>query len=315
MKDAQRDMKPAWMTKGVGIGTQIFGEATGELMKPGMTKADLEALEKRGPQQGPDPFGEIFAEHQGNKSTEKPASTEGGDLPHPRRAPLPDQGAIFTSRGTSEPQPQGNSGDSGRGPSPTNPARSRAPLPPQDQIFSSAKGLSSSTPAPAPSKAPAPASASLPWTPPQNPPPGIGGCCAPQYPGFAQGCSGPAPSGLWTAPPGPMPGAGCGAMPFGGFPPGSATAPGGWTPHPGPPPGIGCNAPPFGSYGMQMPPPQQVPPPGPMSYPPQVPQSAAPPMGMPPQFPQQMGPPPGYVGPFGGPPATWNGPPPQAFMY
>lgn len=60
---AQRDNRPAWMTKGLGVGTEMFGEATGELMKPGLTKADMEAIEKKG-FEGPDPFGEIFNERK-----------------------------------------------------------------------------------------------------------------------------------------------------------------------------------------------------------------------------------------------------------
>jgi len=59
---ASRDTQPAWMTKGMGIGTEMFGEATGELIKPGVTKKDLEEIEKRGVPDGPDPFGEVFRE-------------------------------------------------------------------------------------------------------------------------------------------------------------------------------------------------------------------------------------------------------------
>jgi len=61
---AVRDNRPAWMTKGLGVGTQMFGEATGDLMKPGMTRADLEALEKKTSEGSgePDPFAEVFNE-------------------------------------------------------------------------------------------------------------------------------------------------------------------------------------------------------------------------------------------------------------
>eukprot|EP00927_Polykrikos_kofoidii_P071857 TRINITY_DN68055_c0_g1_i1.p1 TRINITY_DN68055_c0_g1~~TRINITY_DN68055_c0_g1_i1.p1 ORF type:complete len:455 (+),score=115.58 TRINITY_DN68055_c0_g1_i1:80-1444(+) len=61
LRGAERDTRPAWMTKGMGIGIAMFGEGTGELLKPGLTRKDLEAIEKRG-LTGPDPFGEIFGE-------------------------------------------------------------------------------------------------------------------------------------------------------------------------------------------------------------------------------------------------------------
>ena len=47
------------MTKGLGIGDAMFGETTGELLKPGVTRQDLEVIERRG-QTGPDPFGDVF---------------------------------------------------------------------------------------------------------------------------------------------------------------------------------------------------------------------------------------------------------------
>jgi len=56
--------KPAWQSRGVGVNKELFGEVTGDLMKPGMTKADLERLEKSLPT-GPDPFGDVFREGKG----------------------------------------------------------------------------------------------------------------------------------------------------------------------------------------------------------------------------------------------------------
>eukprot|EP00971_Amphidinium_carterae_P195565 3880865-Amphidinium_carterae.1 len=53
------------MTKGFGVGVAILGESTGELVKPGMTKSDLERIEsdsKLKPQGGHDPFADFFAE-------------------------------------------------------------------------------------------------------------------------------------------------------------------------------------------------------------------------------------------------------------
>lgn len=73
-RGAVRDTKPAWMTKGLGVNTDMFGECSGELMKPGMTKTDLEEMEKRG-NGGPDPFGEIFREITENTNATDGATT------------------------------------------------------------------------------------------------------------------------------------------------------------------------------------------------------------------------------------------------
>lgn len=76
-RGAQRDTKPAWMTKGVGIGTEMFGESTGELLKPGLTRKDLERLEKTTCKDlGSDPFGLVFCESQsGNAAINNLAPT------------------------------------------------------------------------------------------------------------------------------------------------------------------------------------------------------------------------------------------------
>lgn len=136
LRGAQRDMKPAWMTKGIGVGTQIFGEAAKagsaeELMKPGLTRADLEAIDKNKGQKlaGPDPFGDFFAEANASKDT-GPRLNGPGSLGAPlglggARAPLPDQDSIFAGA-----RP-GSGGASFRG----------APLPDQSSIFASANGF------------------------------------------------------------------------------------------------------------------------------------------------------------------------------
>lgn len=97
------------MTKGVGIGVQMLGESTGELMKPGLTRQELDYIEKRGGPSGPDPFGEIWRE----KAAAGPArgqATPGGGGPCPR-PPMPEQ---------------------------ANAQQQRAPLPPQDDLAGSA---------------------------------------------------------------------------------------------------------------------------------------------------------------------------------
>lgn len=100
------------MTKGVGVGTKLLGEiGTGdsELVKPGMTRADLAAIETRG-FSGPDPFGDVFNEEK--KPASAPVNADG--VPPPTaRAPLPPQDSFFGGNIT----------------------QTRAPLPPQDSFF------------------------------------------------------------------------------------------------------------------------------------------------------------------------------------
>jgi len=70
LRGAQRDTTPAWMTKGVGIGTSILGEATGELLKPGLTKTALEEIERRGRKDmdKEDPFGDVFSQSRSGRA-------------------------------------------------------------------------------------------------------------------------------------------------------------------------------------------------------------------------------------------------------
>lgn len=72
------------MTKGVGIGTEMFGESEG-LVKPGMTKArlaEIEATKGQAPK-GEDPFGDVFSEAtKGRVMPARPRSP-------PRREPSP----------------------------------------------------------------------------------------------------------------------------------------------------------------------------------------------------------------------------------
>lgn len=56
------------MTKGIGVGAEILGEATGELVKPGLTQTELDAIEQRTVDDGPDPMGEVFRERQAQRS-------------------------------------------------------------------------------------------------------------------------------------------------------------------------------------------------------------------------------------------------------
>lgn len=117
---ANRDTRPAWMTKGIGVGTALLGEATGDLVKPGMTKAQYEEIQTRGVSDGPDPFGDIFRERSSASSVPvvSPAGSlavggvgggggfagiGNGNFTTPnfaagqRRAPLPDQGSLFAT--------------------------------------------------------------------------------------------------------------------------------------------------------------------------------------------------------------------------
>mmetsp|Transcript_76642 Transcript_76642/g.224979 ORF Transcript_76642/g.224979 Transcript_76642/m.224979 type:complete len:149 (-) Transcript_76642:178-624(-) len=81
---AERDTRPAWMTRGCGVNEEFFGETRGDLVKPGMTQADLERLEKKVRSDSPDPLGDFFHGH-----ADAP--------PRSRRAPLPDQDSLFSA--------------------------------------------------------------------------------------------------------------------------------------------------------------------------------------------------------------------------
>lgn len=86
--------QPAWMTKGVGVNKEIFGESKGNLVKPGMYEDDLKKLEEKAQSRDPfsevpDPFGEAFAAR--NSSDNQEAALN----PRQNRAPLPSQDEHF----------------------------------------------------------------------------------------------------------------------------------------------------------------------------------------------------------------------------
>ncbi|CAE8618095.1 unnamed protein product, partial [Polarella glacialis] len=128
--------KPAWMTRGTDVnkevaaaapsgGAQVLGETAGDLVKPGLPKADLEQPEKQVPKgpSGPDPFGDVFREAKASVGS---GSGGGNCVAGGWRAgaPLPPQENFFSSGASSKPV-------------------SRGQLPPQEQIFAS-KGSSGS---------------------------------------------------------------------------------------------------------------------------------------------------------------------------
>lgn len=84
---AQRDTRPAWMTKGVGVNTSMFGETKGDMLKPGMTKEMLEKLEQTVRSNSPDPMSDFLK--SANTSASPPRTRSRS--PAARRAPLPDQ--------------------------------------------------------------------------------------------------------------------------------------------------------------------------------------------------------------------------------
>lgn len=86
------------MTKGVGVGTEMFGETKGDLVKPGMTASQLEEIEKRGLGDGPDPFGDVFKETK-NAPPSVPGQELSAGTPYQQRAPLPDQSEIARAAG------------------------------------------------------------------------------------------------------------------------------------------------------------------------------------------------------------------------
>lgn len=100
--------QPAWMTRGLGVNKEIFGESKGNLVKPGMYEEDLERIERSVREgqlnAGPDPFGDIFAERNGDRGAESHAASEGGANKSWRsRGPLPTQDEIYGSGARAEP--------------------------------------------------------------------------------------------------------------------------------------------------------------------------------------------------------------------
>jgi len=55
-------MRPAWMSRGIGVNKEILGETRGDLVKPGLTQADLDELENKVQcrSDSPDPLSEFF---------------------------------------------------------------------------------------------------------------------------------------------------------------------------------------------------------------------------------------------------------------
>lgn len=71
------------MSKGVGIGEAMLGKATGDLVKPGLTRTDLEKIEREnGKPHGPtgsssDPFEEVFLEQNRSKGAKARVAAAG----------------------------------------------------------------------------------------------------------------------------------------------------------------------------------------------------------------------------------------------
>jgi len=96
--------KPAWMTKGLGINKEVFGETTGKMLKPGLWKEDLERIERM-THEGPDPWADIYADGTGERkasdfrpaTSSRNADSEGNT--HRRAGPLPSQEDTFSGAG------------------------------------------------------------------------------------------------------------------------------------------------------------------------------------------------------------------------
>jgi len=219
--------KPAWMTKGVGINKEIFGEAdeNNPMMKPGMYKEDIERLAKQ-EFSGPDPFGDIFKEATTGQQAPPSATPAEGPAANPwrRTGPLPAQDSIFADK-TGAPPPM-------RTPPPQMNSMLQAPRP---------SGLMSMMPPGLPAGFQFPASMGMPpgkGAPPSMfPPPGMVPPALPSgmgAPSMGMGMGG-GPPGLGGAPPG-----------MGGGPPGM-----GGPPSMVPPPGMGAMPPSFGGAQPQ----------------------------------------------------------------
>merc|ERR1719424_1925572 len=72
-RGAQRDTRPAWMTKGCGVNKDFFGETKGDLVKPGMTQADLDKIVSTVRSDSPDPMSDFMKKR--SNVTESPPRT------------------------------------------------------------------------------------------------------------------------------------------------------------------------------------------------------------------------------------------------
>lgn len=99
--------QPAWMTRGVGVNKELFGESKGNMVKPGMYEDDIARIEARkGNLFGdePDPFGDVFAERKTPSASPDPVGDDVIDAPKPAgtwrsAGPLPPQNEHFSGRG------------------------------------------------------------------------------------------------------------------------------------------------------------------------------------------------------------------------
>jgi len=70
---AKRSLQPAWMSRGIGVNKEILGETRGDLVKPGLTQADLDQLESKVKQRSnsPDPLGDFFESRPDSKGEQR----------------------------------------------------------------------------------------------------------------------------------------------------------------------------------------------------------------------------------------------------
>merc|ERR1712032_182581 len=86
------------------INKEVFGETTGEMLKPGLWKEDLERIERM-TCEGPDPWADIYADGtgEGTAGDSRPATSSGNadsaGNTHRRAGPLPSQDETFSGSG------------------------------------------------------------------------------------------------------------------------------------------------------------------------------------------------------------------------
>jgi len=98
--------QPAWMTRGVGVNKDLFGESKGNLVKPGMYEDDLARMEARHAEGNlfgdePDPFGDVFAERKTPSASPDLVGDDVVEAPRPSwrsAGPLPPQNDHFSVR-------------------------------------------------------------------------------------------------------------------------------------------------------------------------------------------------------------------------
>jgi len=99
-RDATRSTKPAWMTKGVGVGEDMFGKPKG-IIKPGDNPDGPAEAAPKFPDY--DPMGDVFRDNVKDLAPDEPASAPESSNPEPTYSSGASEAQPTTSKFSTEP--------------------------------------------------------------------------------------------------------------------------------------------------------------------------------------------------------------------